>query len=138
MNYIKLIHMAKNKAKLNDEEYRALLWGAAGVSSSKEIKSAKKYNEVRKAFHQLGVSLPYANSNYYGNDAQDRKAYALWCDLHEAGAVRDKSWKAMISFRTRQFSGQDIINTAQASQFIEMLKSWLERVEQEAASGIDG
>lgn len=138
MNYIKLIHMAKNKAGLNDDAYRALLWGAAGVYSAKDIKSSKDYNKVRKAFYGLGVSLPYASSNYYNNDAQDRKAYALWCELHEAGAVRDKSWKAMISFRTRQFSGQDIINTAQASQFIEMLKSWLDRVEQEAASGIDG
>lgn len=128
MNYVKLIHIAKSKAHLDDDTYRALLWGASGVYSSKEVRIPRQYNDIRKAFKVLGVDMPYdSGRERKANSPMERKAYALWCDLHEAGLVADKGWAAMVSFRRRQFPGQDILTLAQQSHFIEILKQWLER-----------
>ncbi len=127
MDYIKAIHIAKAKAGLDDDSYRALLMGASGVCSSKEIRSARQYDGVRKAFMTLGVGMPYCR---HRNSPLERKAYALWRELHKAGLVEDPAWSAMLSFRKRQFSGQDILMPSQHSHFIEILKAWLARADE--------
>lgn len=127
MDYIKAIHIAKAKAKLDDDSYRALLMSASGVCSSKEIRSARQYDSVRKAFKVLGVDMPYCR---HQNSPLEKKAYALWCELHRSGLVEDPAWSAMLSFRKRQFGGQDILMLSQHSHFIEMLKAWLARAEE--------
>lgn len=123
MNYSRILHTAASKAGLDDEMYRALLMGAVGVSSSKEIKTVKQYAEVRKAFKKLGVSIPYIQENRKPEDKQMSKAFAIWSNLSKSGKVQDGSWKAMMAFIKRQF-GQDILNQSQKSHLIEMLKKW--------------
>lgn len=127
INCSKILHTAATKAYLDEDAYRALLMGAAGVYSSKDIKTAKQYAAVRKAFKNLGVSIPYIQENKSPEDKQMGKAFAIWSNLFRLGKVSDGSWKAMMSFVKRQFSGQDILTSAQKSHLIEMLKSWESR-----------
>lgn len=51
---MQLIHVAKRELGLTDDEYRALLFGAAGVESAKEIKNEKQYFDVMHTFKQVG------------------------------------------------------------------------------------
>ena len=127
MNYIRIIHMAKNKAGLDEDCYRALLQGSAGVSSSTEVKSAIQYNRIRDAFRKLGVKLPYDNGMILNNSPLQKKAYALWCELYEEGKISDKSWAAFDAFRRREMGPCDIMQHSQWVHFIEILKKFLER-----------
>ena len=52
--WVRMIHVAKTKLNLDDESYRALLTGACGVSSAKDIKTWAQYDAVMAAFAKLG------------------------------------------------------------------------------------
>lgn len=121
-----VIHIAKKKCRLDDESYRALLQGAAGIESASEMKTEAQYQEILRAFKLLGF-------RYYERkiwDSQFAKCYALWCELHKAGAVRDRRYSAMRSWMERQIGQeQDMLTKGQKSRLIEDLKAWLERVE---------
>ena len=48
--WITTLHVAKNKIGLDDDAYRAILSGSAGVSSASKIKTWEQYNSVMSAF----------------------------------------------------------------------------------------
>lgn len=50
------IHVAKNRLRLGDEVYRAILSGSAGVESASEIRSWEQYDAVMAAFMSLGFT----------------------------------------------------------------------------------
>ncbi|OHD22794.1 MAG: hypothetical protein A2Y38_20215 [Spirochaetes bacterium GWB1_59_5] len=52
--YLKTIHTAKRDVGLDDATYRALLEGAAGVTSAKDIVSTSDFKKVMHAFDVLG------------------------------------------------------------------------------------
>lgn len=52
--WIKLIHTARRQLGLDDDAYRAILLGAAGIESSKEIASESQFNEIMQAFKNIG------------------------------------------------------------------------------------
>lgn len=52
--WVKMIHIAKAKTGIADDGYRALLEGAAGVTSSTELKNWSQYKAVMAAFRTLG------------------------------------------------------------------------------------
>lgn len=52
--WITTLHVAKNKIGLDDDAYRAILSGSAGVSSASELKTWEQYNSVMAAFKKLG------------------------------------------------------------------------------------
>ena len=54
--WIKIIHTAKRELHLDDEAYRAVLAGSAGVASSTEIIRWDQYEAVMTAFRVLGFS----------------------------------------------------------------------------------
>ena len=126
MECSKVLHTAAHRAGLDDEAYRALLMGAAGVTSSKEVRTRRQYDAIRQAFGNLGVRIPRWKPTS-ADDPQMGKAYALWCSLHDEGKVKDRSWPALMAFVKRQFAGQDILNNVQKSHLIEILKKWQER-----------
>lgn len=125
MNWLVSIHVAKAKAGLDDDRYRALLMGACGVSSSRDVKTWRQYDAIRSAFAALGVQMPSRPAP--SNPPLMRKAYALWCQLARDGKVGDKSWAAMAAFQRRQFHGQDILTRSQQAHLVEILKRWLGR-----------
>lgn len=128
MECSKVLHTAAYKAGLDDEAYRVLLMGAAGVTSSKDVRTARQYDAIRRAFFALGVRIPRLRPQS-SDDPQMRKAYALWCSLYKEGKVKDKGWPAMMAFVKRQFADQDILTYSQKSHLIEMLKKWKAREE---------
>lgn len=56
-HWVKIIHIAKAKTGLDDEAYRALLWGAAGVASASQIRTSQQYNAVMAGFANLGFKV---------------------------------------------------------------------------------
>lgn len=56
-HWVKIIHIAKAKTGLDDEAYRALLWGAAGVDSATQIRTSQQYNAVMAGFANLGFTV---------------------------------------------------------------------------------
>lgn len=79
-----LIHLAKKETGLSEENYRALLEGAAGVSSSKELPNEQAFNAVIKAFETLGfkkkpaTSRPKPTHFWRCTDSQRAKIEVLW------------------------------------------------------------
>jgi phage gp16-like protein len=52
-----VLHIAKKECNLDDESYRALLSGAAGVESSSDIKTWEQYNNCLADFKKLGFQV---------------------------------------------------------------------------------
>lgn len=140
-SWLKIIHVAKRECGLNDDEYRALLNSAAGVSSASDLKNVSQFQAVMKAFEKTGFGKKIEEP--CNGDEQLAKAYAIWCNLHLLGAVNDKSFKAMMSWTKRMYP-QDILRRSQKSQLIEALKRWDARVtvarrkEAMLKEGVDG
>ena len=55
--WIQILHVAKRECSLDDASYRALLFGAAGVQSARDIKTWQQYNAVLKAFANVGFKV---------------------------------------------------------------------------------
>ncbi len=55
--WVQIIHIAKAKTGLDDEAYRALLWGAAGVDSATQIRTSQQYTAVMAGFANLGFQV---------------------------------------------------------------------------------
>jgi hypothetical protein len=60
--WIQVIHIAKKQCGLDDEAYRALLSGSAGVDSASGITTWKQYNDVLDAFKNLGFKVQSTSS----------------------------------------------------------------------------
>ena len=105
--WIRMIHVAKTKLNLDDERYRALLTGACGVESSKEIKTWKQYDAVMAAFaalgfdyktkkYRAGIAPPEGRNPKWISEKQEEYIRGLWRLV-----ARDKSDKARDSFIER-------------------------------------
>jgi hypothetical protein len=55
--WIQIIHVAKRECNLDDEAYRAVLEGAAGVKQASDIKTWKQYEQILAAFKKLGFHI---------------------------------------------------------------------------------
>ncbi|HWR12473.1 MAG TPA: phage protein GemA/Gp16 family protein [Rectinemataceae bacterium] len=75
-SWIKNIHIAKSRIHLDDDAYHALLFGAAGISSSIEISTFDQYKSIMAAFGQLGyTNSPGLYSQRWG------------CTVHQQGMI---------------------------------------------------
>ncbi len=124
-----VIHIAKKQLALDDEAYRALLFGAAGVESAGHIKSEVQYRKIMEAFHLAG----YKTKSGQKRDRQLDKCYALWCELYHAGGVKSKSRQSMMAWIQGRTGGCEprLLRTDQKSLMIEELKAWFYRVQKE-------
>lgn len=122
-----IIHIARKQCGLDDNSYRSLLSGSAGVESAKKIETEAQYRKVIEAFKSLGFKSTRTKRKI--SDPQIAKCYALWCELFKVGAVKNKKYSALMSWIERQLGNkQDIITATQKSALIEDLKNWLDRV----------
>ena len=116
------VHCAKRDLGLDDEAYRALLAGAAGVESAAQIRTGRQWEAVMGALRRAGWQgtgrLP----------GQMGACYALWCELHRLGAVRDRRYEALQGYLRRRLGKQDIYRVDQLSAVIESLKAWRNRI----------
>jgi hypothetical protein len=72
--WIRLIHVAKRERGLDDEAYRALLFGAAGVESASGIKTWKQFDGAMAAFKKLGFRATSKTSCETGLKETDTEA----------------------------------------------------------------
>lgn len=88
-----LIHLAKKDCALDDTLYRALLQGAAAVSSASEIESETQFDSIMLAFKRLGFTSSSANARKkspYVSNSQLAYIRILWNT-----ASREKSESAL-------------------------------------------
>jgi phage gp16-like protein len=52
--WIKMIHIAKYNLKLTQEQYEAILFGAIGSCTSKDVKTWEQYETIMNIFKKLG------------------------------------------------------------------------------------
>jgi len=131
------IHIAKKDLGMDDDDYRAMLQNIAGVGSSADL----SIHGRSKVLHHLESNLGWkpkpqarkARQKITATTPVDRKIRALWLDLANAGAVRDRSEKALASYVKRQtgIDRLDWLSSKQAERVIEALKQWVARIEQQ-------
>lgn len=137
-NQIKKIHALKGALKLDDETYRATL-GGYGVKTSTKLSITKADQliedltrkavaanvwEKRKPAAKAKTARPLAD------DDQSKMIRGIWIELHELGAVRDSSEKALASYVKRMSGMQALqwLDVKQAQLVIEALKKWRQRI----------
>jgi hypothetical protein len=131
----KVIHVAKRECCLDDEAYRALLAGAAGVDSARDIKTWKQYQAVMGAFKNLGfvynghpvkrVKNPQSARNpRWITEKQEYYIRGLW-DL----ASRNKDEDSLRRLIRRLTGADDIgwIKRTDASKVIQALRDIAEK-----------
>jgi hypothetical protein len=64
--WIQILHVAKRECQLDDEVYRAVLFGACGVESASGIKTWKQYDDAITAFKKLGFHVQSKTSKASG------------------------------------------------------------------------
>lgn len=130
---IQFIHIAKSQLKLDDATYRHLLTEQTGKDSCTKMDKSELV-VVFEHLKTLGfktASAKMAGKVAQADDAQSRKIRSLWLTLHNLGAVRNSSERALAKYIERQTgkSALQFISTAEASRVIENLKKWQQRVE---------
>jgi hypothetical protein len=64
--WIQVLHVAKRECGLDNEAYRALLYGAAGAESASGIKTWEQYSAALSAFKALGFRVQSKTSRASG------------------------------------------------------------------------
>ncbi|WP_043969698.1 MULTISPECIES: gp16 family protein [unclassified Acinetobacter] len=131
LNLIKLIHVAKTKLGLDDDVYRDILSSTTGKTSSKELNLAQ-LDAVLDRLKQLGFAVESKDKTSVKNlasDAQSKLIRHLWLQLHEAGAVRDGSEKALAKFVENRVnvSALQFLSSKNADMVINHLRQWCKR-----------
>ncbi len=139
---VKVIHVVKSMLGLDDIAYRAILWGAARVSTSKDL-TWHGYYAVMDRFKEIGkergmkvfISLkarpgkkmrPYQEPKKGVWLSRNKQAaiYGLWEDV-----ARDKSPQALMAFIKRMTGVDNIrfLDDGQGDKVIEALKQMKRR-----------
>lgn len=141
---IKIIHVAKRNLGLRDEDYRALLAGATGKESCKEMSDAQlkltyqamtaigfKHRGGRKVVTKAAERRPAPRAN------TSEKIIAVWVTMGQHGFISDSSRPALDAYVTRMTKplngGVGVasvawLTEALASRVLEALKRWHMRV----------
>ncbi|MHB9292661.1 hypothetical protein Holit_01763 [Hollandina sp. SP2] len=103
---IALIHVAKKSIGITDEDYCALLIGAAGIDSTKYLEYEYQFDEIMKIFNRLGfvsrkkesssISRHQWTDKWGCTDAQRAKIEAMW-----RSCARNPSDRALRAFVKR-------------------------------------
>lgn len=118
---IRAVQTGRRKLGLSDEEYRALLEGVSGKTSTKEL-HALQLKEVLRRMRKAGFNR--------ATDPQLRKIRSLWFRMHDEGVVRSKSEQSIAAY-IRRITRKDVRNCSvkDLQRVIETLKQWIDRVE---------
>jgi phage gp16-like protein len=120
----------------DDSIYRDMLWTVARVRSAKDLDAGGR-QAVLKHMRNCGFKDRPQTGTRYERGTPAALIRWLWTQLADAGAVRDRSDRALRSyigqhsgvnpdFRPDQIAPQHL-NREQASVVIEQLKRWLDR-----------
>lgn len=137
---IQLIHIAKGQLGLDDDTYRAALFGSAGKRSCSQM-SLPELNQVLEHFKKAGFKAkakrrlsPKSDPKQFG---EINKIRAIWITMHKQSFVRDGSETALDSYVNRMLNrakvGENVsyhthfLTLKQAIQVLEPLKKWHKR-----------
>ncbi len=128
---VRRVHAAASHLKLDDDTYRsAVAAHAAGKRSSKDC-SVAELEAVMEHFHRAGYPRPDGSKKRRPLTAPQKKMYALWCALADAGRVRERSMRGLLKWVEHQTDNHvqalDFLTPAQEHTLIESLKKWSER-----------
>lgn len=121
------VHLAKKDLGLDDVVYREVMKRATGCASAAKC-SEQQLHSALAEFRRLGWVA--SGQRPRSRSPQARKIWALWYELHERGAVRNKGADALAAFLVRQVgvASPDWLDPEDASRVIEALRAWLRRV----------
>lgn len=112
------IHVAKRATGLDDDAYRAVLSGSAGVSSAAEVRTRAQFREVMRAFARLGFTTARRDDRRGGGERapgwmtarQEYYIRGLW-----RLAARNKDGDALRAF-VRRITGADDLSFLSRSE----------------------
>ena len=137
---IKLIHVARRELRMDDDTYRLRLAGMKGLDGATSTADLSVPNLLRvlEQLKQRGFKVcPNKKPKRpLAQDEQSKMIRSLWLTLHDLGAVRDPSEEALAKFvlGMTRVAALQWLSTDQASQVIENLKQWHQRVLRAAKS----
>lgn len=115
------IHIAKKELGLDDATYRGILWDRYRLDSAAELSDSQTADLI-ELFREKG---------WHPASARQRGLIlALWHQLEAAGALHHPGGRALTAFVAHATGKHDLrrLTVREASQVIEMLKKWRERV----------
>lgn len=135
------IHIARKQLAMSEDTYRGLLREISKdrTDSSAELTHVERA-QLLKHMERCGFKVrkpkqarraPAKADLTIGNDRDQVKMIrGLWIELHEFGAVRDSSELAMCAYvkRVTRKDHPKFLDIDQASEVIEQLKKWRDRV----------
>lgn len=135
--YYKLLQVGKRALGMEDDDYRALLarHGAQEVDGHVSATTlhigalmAAVEEMKRKGFRPQGKAGSASNVVDW-RKARIRKITALWCQLADAGVVRDRSESAMVKWcaRTTHKARLQWATSHDLNACVEALKDWAHR-----------
>jgi len=128
--YIKLIHIAKTQLNLDDDTYRKLLLTVTKKNSTKDM-TIWELEKVLDNLKSKGFKVKSSKKagRITATEPIHQKIRSLWIELANAGAVKNRSEKAINAYvkRITGIEVMDWLNTKQAIIVIESLKGWLAR-----------
>lgn len=122
---IKAIQTGRRKLGLSDEDYRALLEGVSGKTSTKEL-NAYQLKEVLRRMREAGF--------HTATDPQLRKIRSLWFSMYDEGIVKSKTEQS-ISAYIRRITKKNVnaCGVKDLQRVIETLKQWIDRLDDSVA-----
>ena len=135
---IKMIHIAKSKLGMEDEDYRTLLFTTTKKTSCTEM-SRFQLQQVYDAMKQKGFKVKRNKKSPKSKGQPIDKLRAIWIDMAKAGFIKDGSEAALCAWvkkQTTQLNGGLGIETlewlqqdsALTSKVLERLKQWQKRM----------
>lgn len=132
------IHIAKKELGLDDPTYRVLLERITGQTSAKDCTEAqlgKVLDEMKAKGWKPALKVVARNPGVaaqrgvQASNPVAKKARAMWISLHQLGAVRDPSERALEAFGRRQLGVEKLqwANQSHGYRLIEALKAMAER-----------
>ncbi len=123
------IHVAIKQLGMSEQDHRSLMLSVCGVSSAADLddRARRRYIEHLK---KIGFRPARREGDRtQADDSQSLKMRALWLQLHQMGAVRDASERALAAYvlRTTRVDALQWLNAKQAETVIESLKKWTMR-----------
>jgi phage gp16-like protein len=130
---VKLVHVGRRELGLGEESYRTILRQKGEADSASNMNAAQLQRVVDymktlgfKVTSKAKAGAP-ARPVKLADDAQSRKARAMWLTLHAIGQVRDPSEAALQAYAQRQTGAQRLEWVSDMVPVLEPLKAWLLR-----------
>lgn len=110
--WIKTIHVAKRTLQIPDEQYRAILFGAANVNHANEITTWDQYNAVLTVFKKHGFAVRKSVKKQLPNEPRDPNMITIRQEYYIKGlwdlASRKKDEKSLRAIIQRIAKVDDI------------------------------